>query len=174
MQRTESGFSIIELMIVLAIAGILVAMAAPSFRSSMRDTAMGNMQSGLNMALKLARSEAVAGTPRTRGYTVDTVHVCPSSNGTGCSSDWADGWIVYIPSTAAGSSPALVLRYFRGDATFTVTGSSSNIMFTPLGFPTSDGSAVISPSFTFEDEQDMVPDKTLTMKSTGSITVTNQ
>lgn len=171
MQYKQSGFSMIELMIVIAIGGILVAMAAPSFRGSMRGASMDTLQSNLNLALKLARSEAATGTPRTRGYAVDNVNVCPSSNGTSCSSDWAEGWMVYVPSAPAGSSPALVLRVFTGDDSFVITGSNNNIIFGPLGFPTSDGTAVISPTFTLDDSENLVASKTLTMRSTGTIAV---
>ncbi|HET8705753.1 MAG TPA: GspH/FimT family pseudopilin [Pseudomonadales bacterium] len=174
MQYKQSGFSMIELMIVIAISAILVAMAAPSFRTSIRNASMDTLQSNLSMALKLARSEAIAGTPRNRGYNVDNVNVCATSNNTSCSSTWGNGWMVYVPTTAAGSTPGVVLRVFKGDSTFTIspdTATPNNIIFNSLGFPTSDGSAVIRPSFTLTDSQSMATTKTLTMENTGSITV---
>ena len=83
------GLTLVELIIVLTIAGILATMAAPGmqrFVSSNRLTAQVN---DLLADISLARSEAIK-----RNVSAG---VCESTSGTGCttSGNWASGWLVY-------------------------------------------------------------------------------
>lgn len=74
------GFSLIELMVVLAIAAILSAMAAPSFRGLIANTRIQSVASDLQAGLLLARSEAVKRNA--------TVQVVAEEGG------WVHGWSV--------------------------------------------------------------------------------
>ena len=83
------GFTLIELMVVVAIAALLQSLAAPSFRgfvNSMRLTAAVN---SLFTSLLLARSEAI----KRNGRAV----VCKSVTGEACvtTGGWEQGWIVF-------------------------------------------------------------------------------
>ena len=53
------GFTLIELMIVLAVAAILVAVAIPSFRQTIMNNRMASTANGIVGAISFARSEAV-------------------------------------------------------------------------------------------------------------------
>lgn len=89
-----SGFTLIELMITIALAAILVTLGAPAFREALQNNRAAAQTNNLVAALSLARSEAVR-----RGAAVS---VCPSSNQAACDdggTDWSVGWIVFIPST---------------------------------------------------------------------------
>src|SRR5450830_1101578 len=89
--RCLRGFTLIELMVVVAVAAILMAVAAPNFSAAMSSTRLGSQANDLIADLRLARSEAA-----TRGA---WVVVCPSANGgTNCSasaSDWAKGRMIF-------------------------------------------------------------------------------
>jgi type IV fimbrial biogenesis protein FimT len=96
--RRSPGFSIIELMVVVALAGVLLGMAVPSFRELIqRNRAAGEMNS-LVGDLQFARSEAIK-----RGLPVS---VCPSSDGGTClgAGTWHSGWIVFTDPDRSGTA----------------------------------------------------------------------
>ncbi len=88
--RTQ-GFTLIELMIALAIGSTLVMLAAPSFSQATNSTLVTTQANNLITSLNLARSEAVK-----RGATVT---VCASTDQATCAgTDWTAGWIVRLDS----------------------------------------------------------------------------
>jgi len=99
MQRMR-GFTLIELMITIIVLGILVALAAPSFRTMIINQQSEAIGEDLVTAFQLARSEAV----RRGGF----VTVCPSDGGNGCGGTWADGLLV-IADSAVGTGAAIDL-----------------------------------------------------------------
>lgn len=82
-----SGFSLIELMVVLAIATILLGIGVPSFRMLLQNQRMTTTVNDLFAAINLTRSEAIR-----RGTRVDLVPVDGK--------DWASGWVVFIDQDA--------------------------------------------------------------------------
>ena len=104
-RRRALGFSLLELMMVVAVAGILLAIAVPSFRSFMQNSRLSTQANTLVYSLNLARSSAVK---------LDTaVQVCASSDGANCNgAAWDQGWLVGYPAAAncaTGGAPATVL-----------------------------------------------------------------
>jgi type IV fimbrial biogenesis protein FimT len=91
------GFTLIELIVTMAVAAILFVAAMPSltiFIQNNRSTARINE---LHASLSLARSEAVKRN--------NNVSICKSSNGTGCAGHaghWHHGWIVFVDNDADG------------------------------------------------------------------------
>lgn len=76
----------IELLLVMAIVGVLMSFAVPAFSTFMQTTRLRSASSGLYEALVIARSEAIK-----RGA---SVAVSPAAGG------WADGWSVKSGATA--------------------------------------------------------------------------
>lgn len=95
-RTTARGFTLLEVLVVLAIAGILMATAAPSLTSFMAGREVGNESASLAASLRLARSEALK-----RGTEVS---ICPSTDGKACQTnpDWKQGWIVFTDQNADG------------------------------------------------------------------------
>jgi len=126
--NTKRGFTLIELMITVAVVAIVLAIGVPSFQEMMRNNRAATHMNGIIGALNLARSEAIK-----RGRRVS---LCPSSDQAGCSgSDWAKGWIVFVDTATADGSVAVgqVLRVNEalvGDPTFT---GPANIRYRPTG-----------------------------------------
>lgn len=88
MQRNNgAGFSLIELLVAIAIVAILLAVAFPSFEDSMRRNRLATTTNELLGSVSLARSEAIR---NTRGG-----GICASENGLECGDDWNDGWLVW-------------------------------------------------------------------------------
>jgi len=87
----QAGLSMIELMVALAILGVLIALAAPSMQSFMASQRLGAATNELMGQLALARTEALR-----RGTRVT---LC-KRNGDTCttSGNWSQGWLVFTDS----------------------------------------------------------------------------
>ena len=100
--RSQKGFTLTELLAVIAIAGILAAFAAPSFRNMLQDSKVTTATNTLIAHLALARSEAI-----TRRVSValcrsaDPAAVAPVCGGT--ANTWTTGWLVF--ANGGGESP---------------------------------------------------------------------
>jgi type IV fimbrial biogenesis protein FimT len=91
--KSQSGFTLIELMITLTVAGILMMVAVPSYREFIQSNRMTTQVNLLVATLKAARSEAIK---RRK-----TVTVCKSSDQVSCASSggWEQGWITVATDT---------------------------------------------------------------------------
>lgn len=87
--RRASGFSLIELMVTVAVLAITMAIAIPSFASIVNNNRLASEANALVGAIQYARSEAVRLNQR--------VALCQSANQTSCSNNtlWT-GWIIYV------------------------------------------------------------------------------
>jgi type IV fimbrial biogenesis protein FimT len=94
------GFTLIELMVTIAIAAILIAMAVPSFQSMLVNNRMSAATNGLFNALNYARNAALTGNT--------TVLVCPvgAFGSTACGANWPSGWM----AVNTGVAPPLLLQ----------------------------------------------------------------
>jgi type IV fimbrial biogenesis protein FimT len=77
------GFSLVELMTVLAITAILLGAGVPGFQALIRNQRLNTSVNGFAGAIHVTRSEAIR-----RGSRVDLV----PADGV----DWSQGWIVFI------------------------------------------------------------------------------
>ena len=86
------GFTLLELLVTLTIAGILNAMVAPYFTEFVSSLRTYNAAHSLRVALVTARSEALKRN--------SPVRICPSRDGITCDSTyyWEQGWISYQSS----------------------------------------------------------------------------
>jgi type IV fimbrial biogenesis protein FimT len=82
--REEQGFSLVETMVVLAIAAILVGLAAPDFGTLVRTQQLKAASGDLLGAINLARAQALA-----RGRQVKLMPLDPAGR------DWSRGWTVF-------------------------------------------------------------------------------
>lgn len=81
-QAASGGFTLVELMITIAVLAIVLAIAVPSFQAIINRNRLVSASNEVVAALQLARMEAIRRNSR--------VELCPSTNGTGCSgADWA-------------------------------------------------------------------------------------
>lgn len=90
MPKRQSGLTVIELMIALALIAVIMTTAIPAFGRFIQENRMTAKANELLGHLQFARHEAV--------HRNMYVAACPSTDGENCTGGnrWDDGWIVYV------------------------------------------------------------------------------
>lgn len=152
---TYRGFTLIELMVTLAVAFILTLVAVPALQNFIRNDRDWTEANSLVMSLNAARSEAIK---------QDTaVSVCPTSNGTTCSkaAPWSQGWIVL--SSAPNSTPVMTVPALATGSSLTEGTGQTAVTFLSTGM-------VVSPAaFTLCDPRGASYARYVQVTLTGSI-----
>lgn len=127
------GFTLVELLVTMAVAAILLTVAVPNFQMFVLNSRMASQANDLITAFNMARSEAVK--------RAASVTVCASSNGTSCTGTWEQGWIV---RDAAGT-PIRAQEALGGASTLTGGANvASTITFTSNGRTTIPTTATVA------------------------------
>ncbi len=111
--RTQQGFTLVELMIGLVLVAILLGIGIPQFRNFILDQRLRATSSDLRVALTLARSEAIK---RNR-----VVELLPDADG------WGKGWT--IPNPTVGD-PDILNHVQSGETTIS---GPAEARFSPAG-----------------------------------------
>ena len=159
--KKNSGFTLLELVITVAVISIIMALAIPSMTTFNQNDRLTTNINTLIGHLAYARSEAVKSSQR--------VSLCISSNTTSCTgSSWTEGWIVYIDADASTTftSGDEILRaqqpLERGN-TLTTPDIGNQLTYDYRGFSTSTG------SFLLCDGRAGPHGKTITITATGRV-----
>lgn len=101
---SEGGFTLVELMVTLAIAAIILTQGIPAFTNTIQNNRISTNTNDLVADLNIARSEAIS-----RNI---AVVLCRSDNpnlaGAGCSGAgaWSSGWLVFADDDGSGDFTA--------------------------------------------------------------------
>ncbi|RZI82924.1 MAG: prepilin-type N-terminal cleavage/methylation domain-containing protein [Rubrivivax sp.] len=140
----DKGFTLVELMVTVAILVILLAIGVPSMQKFLaKRVALANADT-LASGMKFARSEALKrGQPVSMCITTSADNVAPTcANST---VDWASGWLIYVDSTSgcAFNNTQLLVKVqqsFTNSGALTGSAARRCLTFTPdgmaLGFNT--------------------------------------
>lgn len=167
--RRLDGFTLLELMVTLAVAAILVTIAIPSYRGLVQRNTLTASVNDLVGDLNYARSEAV-----TRGQ---NVYLCKSKDEATCETDgdWSQGWIVFTPDADDKDAPPKVANLLRvrgpldeqitiGD----VSSSASRVSFDANGFAGSDKTSLGNTTLTVKSP-DVIKNTKIIIFTTGRI-----
>lgn len=137
-RKRESGFSVVELMIALAVCAILLVATGPAFSAVVHKNRISAASNQLYMSLYAARGEAL----KRRS----AVRICPSANSTSCRNDgdWSDGWLIFEDANTNNAPDAAeiiqLVDGFDGDINMQVsTALSEYVQFQPTGVAVGNG-----------------------------------
>jgi len=126
------GFTLIEVLVTIAVSGILMSIAVPGFSTFVLNDRGAAQVNSLVASVNYARSTAVD-----RNSSAG-IEVCPSTDGKTCSrsADWSHGWVVLDLSTAASPSGPTLLQAVASAGTNTLIGTgpgAQGIIYTSMG-----------------------------------------
>ncbi len=124
-QKSKLGFTLIELMVTIAIAGILMMVAIPSFQEFMRNNELRSVSNGLYNAMLVAKNEAM-----TRN---SHVLVAPYKDG-----DWKAGWRIFVDvnrNNSFGDGDVLISEFADVPVNIAISSiNTSYVMYDGSGF----------------------------------------
>ena len=134
------GFTLVELLVVLAVASILLAIAVPGYAFLVGASRLAAVTNDLVAAVHLARSEAIKrGARVTVCKSSSTMAVQPSCDGT---ASWQEGWLVFVDEGARGvidSGDTLLWSKDRATEAATITASNFTLFVSYLPSGVSQG-----------------------------------
>ena len=164
--KKKSGFTLLELLVTVAVVSVVVALGVPSMTEFIKNDRLTSNVNTLIGHLAYARSEAVKRSVQ--------VTLCVSNNSgspaPSCTGgNWEDGWIVYIDqdgddSFTAGEEILRAQQALEGQNTLTPGGGIVNqVIYDYRGFAGATG------SFLLCDERLGPHGKTVTITNTGRV-----
>lgn len=177
-----------ELMVTLAIVGVLLTIGVPSLKSFMKGNQLVASTNDLLSALHVARSEAIKLNKR--------VTVCTSVNGTSCASpasgNWRKGWIVFadangdLNGTGAVCSNATTDCLLRShdevtdsllsmSGLYSSGGAITSFTFTSRGLPKDSSGSSQSGTFSicsYDDSNNVTGSRAIVLSLSGRVRVT--
>lgn len=119
-EQNSRGFTLVELMVTIAVMAILLAIAVPSFTDAFLGSKLSSYANNFVASAHLARSEAIKRNT--------AVTLCASADGASCATagGWQQGWIVLSGTTVIQRQQAL-------PAGLSFTGGAYSIIYQSSG-----------------------------------------
>ena len=144
MKNRSAGFTLIELIVTIAIAAVLAALAAPSFIQYQRNSELTSLTNSLLAAVNAAKGEAMK--------TGRNAFVIPRGSG------WNSGWIVYVDMNRDNSytegtditvqTQDALKGYFSITGNSIAAGASPYVKFDNAGYSVDNSAAPVALSLT--------------------------
>lgn len=154
--KCNSGFTLVELMVTLSVAGILVTVGVPSFASMIASNRVTAASNEVVTALNLAKSEAIRSGQNTT--------LCKSADGTTCSGNWSDGWILFndidsnhTRDTTAGTKEQIIRVHGASEPSLSfIFKTADYIQFSPNGHSNANGHFCFHNSYSDENSRSVI------------------
>ena len=143
----NKGFTLVELMVTVAIAAILLGVAMPAFQSTARNNAVRATTNDLISSINLARQQSMS--MRTQ------VEISPAGGG------WSNGWKLTFDDSSAGEDAE-----FTPHRNVSITSSSTDLVFRSIGGLESGGNI----QFTIVHDDSSTSSRTICVSFFGKIT----
>ncbi len=144
-KKSLRAFTLIELLIVLALLSVLLTLAAPSFRDFYRSSQLSSQVNNLVAALQTAKNEAV----KHNAYT----YLVPNDG-----ASWDSGWMVFVDTNFDGIfTQGQDIRIMQNEAfpgtlqvraTGSASGASPYVSFDGSGYPRTNSGTRLGLTFT--------------------------
>lgn len=148
-EKSNQGFTLVELMITLSVAAILMALAVPNFTTTIKNNRLTTQANELISSINYARSEAIR-----RGTSVSL------ESG---STNWHTGW------TIKDKDSAVIRNHEAFDSGSSLVGSVTTVTYKGTGFI----SAAAAITYTLCDDRSGETGRTITISLTGRPSVAN-
>lgn len=133
MKKKNKGFTLLELVIIVAILAITAGFAGPAMTTMIADSRISSGANDFVAALQFAKTEAAA--------RISTVSICMKNDSNKCDAgqDWRTGWVVFVDDNADGTRDdneevLLVHEALNQKITFRNADQvKSNIIYQPSG-----------------------------------------
>lgn len=132
----QRGFTMVELMVVVALMGIVLGFAVPSMKTALLNNKLSSYANSFAGSVGLAKSEAIKRNA--------TITICRSSSGTACATtgNLQQGWIVFNDKDSDGtvdSDETLLQRQESLATDFSFVNTTDNTVYTFTFQPTGVG-----------------------------------
>lgn len=162
------GFTLIELIFVVAVAALVMGIAVPSFQAAVKNSAMTSSTNNMIASLQLARSEAL----KRRA----PVTICASLDADACADEpWNAGWIVFADDNGDATHQAtedLIHVEAAMPRRLSVTLPANqplqnSLTYLPTGFPNLGGLAAAGAMVLCDDRQSNAYGRIIVISQTG-------
>lgn len=151
--RSHCGFTLVELMVTLAVAAIVMSLAVPSFTEMTKNNRLTTQANQLVTALNLARSEAI-----TRRATINVAAIDAAD----ADNEWGKGWSVAVN----GGATLRIFQSLEGGSTLDSNNDIATFQYQPSG------RASATDTLTLCDNRSGESGRQITLLTTGRITTT--
>ena len=177
----ERGFTLTELVLTLAIAGILAALAAPAFTDFIADNRLITQTNDFIADLNLARTESVKRNRRVTVCKSDNPLAADPTCNVANDSNWSNGWVVFVDENSNGqrtTNETIIKRTGPLDGTMLLyprtidTTITLYVSYIPRGVTQVVGGGTQNGIFRLCDNRGIANGRAITVSQTGRVSAT--